>query len=274
MNKDRWQNLPKMKTQPPEGLGPEGKPSGVNLVAKPTNIDVESQQKVAEEPHREGNQQEAEKIRVYCFVDGFNLYHAIEWFENGVDDADHRRYRKYKWLSLTALANCYISSKSQSLVGVEYFTTYPHWDPPKVLRHRQFVLAQQSEGVKVTFGNYKEKRVDCRATCKLKFTIWQEKQTDVNIAVRLIELARRNVYDKAIIISGDSDLIPAIKLVREIYAEKYVAAVVPIGRRGEDIEKHCHGKFKMTEEQLARCHLPDKLKHPSGVWVTKPYVYV
>ena len=77
--------------------------------------------------------------------------------------------------------------------GVEYFTTYPHWNPDKLLRHRQYVMAQESEGVKVTFGHYKEKQVECKATCKARFTIWQEKQTDVNIAVRLVELARQNV---------------------------------------------------------------------------------
>ena len=47
--------------------------------------------------------------RVYCcFVDGFNLYHAIQWFEDGIDDQQRRQYRKYKWLSLTSLATCYV----------------------------------------------------------------------------------------------------------------------------------------------------------------------
>ena len=135
-------------------------------------------------------------------------------------------------------------------------------------------MAQESEGVKVTFGKFKEKLVECKATCKATFPIWQEKQTDVNIAVRMVELARQNAYDKALIVSGDSDLIPAIKLIQEIWPEKQVAVIVPIGRRGDDIEQACKkNRFTMTEEHLRRSKLPDKLKHPSGAWVMKPYIY-
>jgi uncharacterized LabA/DUF88 family protein len=213
-------------------------------------------------------------IRVHCFVDGFNLYHALQWFEDGIDHADKRRYRQYKWTSLTALANCYISPKSQQLTGVSLFTTYTTWDPGKMLRHRQFVMAQESEGVEVIFGKFKEKLVDCKSTCKGRFSLWQEKQTDVNIAVHMVELARQNAYDKALIISGDSDLIPAINLIHKIYSEKQVAVVVPIGRKGEDIENACKKqKFTMTEDHLKRSKMAEKLKHPSGAWVIKPYVY-
>lgn len=145
-------------------------------------------------------------------------------------------------------------------MGVEYFTTYAHWDPGKVLRHRCFVMVQSDEGVKTTFGKFKLKDVNCKANCKRKFGIWHEKQTDVNIAVRLVELARLNAFDKVLIISGDSDLVPAIKLVKEIYPEKHMSTVVPIGRKGEEIERAAHSKFTMTEGHLKRSCLPDIVK--------------
>jgi uncharacterized LabA/DUF88 family protein len=262
------------RTQRPEALGPESKLSGVKVLSDAKHIDGESQQKVATNGNPEGTENKGVPIRVHCFIDGFNLYHALQWFEDGVDDADHRRYRKYKWASLKTLANCYISPKSQVLVGVSLFTTYTHWDSSKMLRHRQFVMAQESEGVQVTFGKFKQKFVECEAICKSRFPIWQEKQTDVNIAIRMTDLARQNAYDKALIISGDSDLIPAIKLIHRTYPEKQVAVVVPIGRKGEEIEAACnHQKFTMTEDHLKRSHMADKLKHPSGAWVMKPYVY-
>jgi uncharacterized LabA/DUF88 family protein len=222
----------------------------------------------------EDSEKDTKVIRVHCFVDGFNLYHALQWFEDGIDGADKRRFRQYKWTSLTALAKCYISPKSQQLTGVSLFTTYTPWDSAKTLRHRQFVLAQESEGVEVILGKFKEKFVECKAGCKGRFPIWQEKQTDVNIAVRVVELARQNSYDKALIISGDSDLIPAINLIHKIYPEKQVAVIVPIGRKGEDIEKACRNqKFTMTEDHLKRCKMAEKIKHPTGVWVIKPFQY-
>src|SRR5690349_9881532 len=132
------------------------------------------------------------RVRVYTLVDGFNLYHALDWFEDDSRSPDHTRFRKYKWLSLTQLSQCYVAPKSEELVGVEYFTTYAQWDPGKTFRHRCFIMVQSDEGVKTTFGKFKLKDVNCKATCKAKFGMWQEKQTDVNIAVRLVELARLN----------------------------------------------------------------------------------
>lgn len=225
-----------------------------------------------------GMDEENTRSRVYCLVDGFNLYHALNWFERDkpcyLDHSrcgiDHTRYRKYKWISLKRLAECYVASVSEQLVGVEYFTTYAHWDPAKEFRHRRFVMAQVEDEVHVTFGKFKLKNVACKANCKLPFGVWTEKQTDVNIAVRLIELARQNAYDKAIVISGDSDLVPAIKLTREIYPEKHIAVAVPIGRRGDEINQAANSKYKMTEEQLARSVLPDKVVLKTGVVVLRP----
>jgi uncharacterized LabA/DUF88 family protein len=218
-----------------------------------------------------------EKIcRVHCFVDGFNLYHALDWFANGVDPEDCRRYRRYKWLSLTELARCYVSTRSQRLTGIDYFTTSPTWNTSKQLRHRAYVRAQESEGVTVTLGAFREKAINCKAHCGKSFAVWQEKQTDVNIAVRLVDLARQNAFDRAILISGDSDLIPAIQLVHKLYENKSVAVVVPIGRKGHEIETACKaaGKFTMTEAHLERSQLPDSLTHPDGKRIYRPVEYI
>jgi hypothetical protein len=56
--------------------------------------------------------------RIYFFVDGFNLYHALEWCDSTAQGP--RYYRKYKWTSLMRLANCYVTNrKRDSIVGVE-----------------------------------------------------------------------------------------------------------------------------------------------------------
>jgi uncharacterized LabA/DUF88 family protein len=228
------------------------------------------------EQEPQGNQVDAKpRIRVYSLVDGFNFYHALDWFEDESWHPDHTRFRKYKWLSLTQLSRCYVAPKSEELVGVEYFTTYAHWDAGKMFRHKCFVMVQTDEGVKPIFGKFKRKDINCKASCKAKFGIWQEKQTDVNIAVRLVELARLNAFDKVLIVSGDSDLVPAIKLVREIYPEKHIATVVPIGRKGEEIEGAAHSKFAMTEDHLKRSNLPPVVKLKKlGISVQRPVSWV
>ena len=71
------------------------------------------------------------KTRVIALIDGFNLYHSLERFDGGKDDADRARYQKYKWLCLTSLVKRFVGPKTEELVSVEYFTTLPTWDNAK-----------------------------------------------------------------------------------------------------------------------------------------------
>jgi len=48
------------------------------------------------------------------------------------------------------------------------------------------------------------------APCHKKFWTVEEKQTDVNIALKLFQLAVQDAYDKTIIISGYSEFLPAV----------------------------------------------------------------
>lgn len=46
-----------------------------------------------------------------------------------------------------------------------------------------------------------------------------EKAVDVKLAINLVMMARNNDYDVAYLITGDSDLVPAVDMVREIGKE-------------------------------------------------------
>ncbi len=64
-----------------------------------------------------------------------------------------------------------------------------------------------------------------RARCKLcrgVYTTHSEKQTDVKLASYLIKQAVNNNYDKALLITADSDLAPAIKLVNRLCPGKTI----------------------------------------------------
>jgi hypothetical protein len=66
--------------------------------------------------------------RVGCYVDGFNLYHAV-----------HDLHKSHlKWLDLWALAQSLCRPKEQ-LVKVAYFSAYATWRPGAYARHRQYV---------------------------------------------------------------------------------------------------------------------------------------
>ncbi len=197
--------------------------------------------------------------KVVCFIDGFNLYHALDHFEQG---PDQDRYKKYKWLNLAKLASLFVP-RGDTLNEVLYFTTLATWNAKKVARHRVYIKAQESEGVIAVYGEFKRKQKHCKA-CGGDFWTFEEKQTDVNIALKLFQYAIEGRYDKAVIISGDTDLLPAIKAVRSTFPGKEIGIVIPIGRASEDMKKQADFRFKMREHHLASSLLADPLTLKDG----------
>jgi uncharacterized LabA/DUF88 family protein len=199
------------------------------------------------------------------FVDGFNLYHALDYYGPG---PDHFRYRKFKWLNLHKLASLYVG-RLDSLEKVILFTAFATWDPPKVARHKLFVRANENVGVEVVYGEFKRKDKRCHV-CHRKYQTFEEKQTDVNIALSLFRLAVTDQYDRAVVVSGDTDLIPAITAVRATFPHKQIGVILPIGRSSEDMLKHADFKYKMREHHLISSRFPDRIVLQDGSTIDCP----
>lgn len=215
-------------------------------------------------------EREQKRSRVVVMVDGFNLYHSLDFFEDGVTPNDCLRYRKYRWLNLWKLALCYVRPKTEELTSVTYFTTLAHWNEGKVFRHNLYIRAQMSQGVFLLMGKFKNKQVICKSDCKRTFTSWEEKQTDVNIARSIIEAAYLDTFDRLILVSGDSDQIPAVAFVKEYFPEKRITVVVPIGRSAIELKELAHSTERMKEDHLKRSQLDNKVLVAGGEYVQKP----
>jgi uncharacterized LabA/DUF88 family protein len=125
-------------------------------------------------------------------------------------------------------------------------------------RHQLLVRALMATGVKVVFGKFKSRDHECRL-CKGTYSTFEEKQTDVNIAIKLFQSAINNDFDTAIVISGDSDLIPAIEAVKATFPAKQIGLVVPIGRRAKELMSVCDFHIKMKEIHLKTSQFPDAI---------------
>lgn len=157
--------------------------------------------------------------RVTAFIDGFNLYHAI----------DDLRANHLKWLDLRRLCEKFAPRPQFTLGEVFYFSAYATWLPDKYNRHREFVKALQAVGVTPVMGNFKEKSRSCNA-CGSNWKSHEEKETDVNIGIHLIRSAYKDSYDRAILITGDSDIGPALRLLKQDFPGKKVHVISPVGR--------------------------------------------
>lgn len=188
-------------------------------------------------------------------IDGFNLYHAI---------TNEFNHGKYKWLNLKELSKQFIE-EDEEIKKVLFFTAYVTWDVGKRERHKNFVTALSSKGIEIVKGNFKsvEKKFQKNKMSVsesnlpheelpeyIKFRTFEEKETDVNIAVKILEYASTNEYDKLYIVSGDSDFIPAIKSAKKHYRKTKFINILPIGGKGISLGQVCDEQHIMTEEHI------------------------
>jgi uncharacterized LabA/DUF88 family protein len=197
--------------------------------------------------------------RTISFIDGFNLYHAV-----------HRlRKNHLKWVDLWALSECFVSTRSQKLEEVLYFSAYAHWIPGAVSRHRAYVAALRVMGVSVVMGKFKEKDRAC-PKCSHRWKGHEEKETDVNIALALLNLARLDQFDRAMVFSRDSDLAPAIRMVRQSFPNKRITVVAPpLQGHSSELIAAASDKAKITIQQMERCLLPPIVNDPGGNLVAR-----
>lgn len=166
--------------------------------------------------------------RVAIYIDGFNLYHAIDNLEKP----------HLKWVNIRKLATLLIKPKSQCLVDVRYFSAFGnHFSGTtkvhRLTRHREYVKALEAKGVLVHLGNFAKRDLhygERSGRYKAKWRRFEEKQTDVAIAVQLIHDAHMDKFDRALIVSLDTDMLPAFRIMQAAFPAKSVVCVAPPNR--------------------------------------------
>lgn len=190
-----------------------------------------------------------QRRKVICYVDGFNLYHAIA----------RLGCPRLKAVDIWALAESLLRD-GERLEGVEYFSAYATWLPKAYRRHQIYVCALREAGVSVNMAHFKEKIIRCNK-CKNKWKSREEKESDVRLALAVVEGAVDDSYDRAIIVSADSDLVPAVKSVMRRDARKEVLIATPPGRRkiARDLVVAASGStIDVSQKRLARHLFPEE----------------
>jgi uncharacterized LabA/DUF88 family protein len=199
-------------------------------------------------------------VRVAAYVDGFNLYYGLK-----------AKYgRKYLWLDLQALAASLLRS-GQTLHQVTYFTARVRDDPNGEQRQSDYLeaLADHSPLVSVIDGRFQEKDRRCRQ-CGTAWTVYEEKETDVNIAVALVEDAVRDRYDTALLISADSDLCPAIRSMKRLCPEKRIVAAFPPRRQSGDLKRAVDGFLSIGDDKIRQSQLPPTIVTATAITLRRP----
>lgn len=176
-------------------------------------------------------------------------------------------WKDIKWLDVAKLSQSLLKPH-QELVGVKYFTSYIT-NPNKFKRQKTYLEALETVGVQITLGKYQMGSYRC-SKCKQISQSPTEKMTDVNIATFILEDAMNDRFDKAILISGDSDLVPPINAIRRNFPEKSVIVAFPPNRANEDMKAVAHGSFTIGRAKLRGALLPERITKQDGYILKKP----
>ena len=121
---------------------------------------------------------------------------------------------------------------------------------------------------KIIKGKFKRGQNFCNACNKVNEK-YEEKETDVHIAIKIIEMAMTNSLDAIVIVSGDTDLIPAVDLVRKYFPDIRLYVIFPYNRKNSAILSRISGSFKLKAEAYKRHQLPERIQNQSNL-IVKP----
>ena len=197
--------------------------------------------------------------RVIVYIDGFNLYHAI-------DDLGRS---SLKWVDLRALAESLLR-KGETLKAVKYFSAFATWMPDRYARHRDYVEVLKSRGVETHMAQFKEKPRKC-LKCKATWIGHEEKETDVQIAVHMVSDGLRGEVDRLIVISADTDLAPPIRMLAHYAPKCEVFVAAPPKRFGKC--RALKPAMEITAGRIGKCLLPEVNQIGPGKIIKRPQSY-
>lgn len=142
-------------------------------------------------------------MKAVVIVDGLNLYHALRDFGPNCTNLDLVRIAKR------------LLPKNVEDLTVFYFTTAPEHMGHEALKvHKRYSRQLSESSVKVIEGRFQRLATRCKVCGSLTFT-HREKETDVSIALKIVEAANNIEVEEILIFSADSDLSPALKLAKQ-----------------------------------------------------------
>jgi uncharacterized LabA/DUF88 family protein len=125
-------------------------------------------------------------------------------------------------------------------------------------------------------GKYQVQLTDCGVEQCMhqgprRFFQYKEKRTDVNIALRMANDTFQNECDRLVLVTGDSDLVPAVQLVRQL--GKKVNLYVPTIDEDRYVASELRGVADMSKNlplaNLVDYQFPEKIPDGKGGFIAK-----
>jgi uncharacterized LabA/DUF88 family protein len=207
--------------------------------------------------------------RTIIYVDGFNLYYGA------------LKQTPYKWLDLKALFSRVLPPDQNKIVAIKYFTARVSGslnDPHKAEHQDAYIRALEhtTPEFHAYFGQFTTHPTRAKLVEPINGVRWadvwrtNEKGSDVNLAVHMVNDAWLNAYDCAFMVSRDSDLAEAICLVKTFHPRRAVGVCrmpKPDCPTPKELMEHADFVKNIRNSALAASQFPNQIP---GANITKP----
>ncbi|MEQ1789012.1 MAG: NYN domain-containing protein [Rickettsiales bacterium] len=149
--------------------------------------------------------------RIYIYVDGFNLYYGS------------LKETPYRWLNLKTLFQSMLNSDG-CIEKINYYSAHVSGKISEGASARQHAYVSAIKTIpelEVHWGSflatekYRPKVPVVVPKKYVKVALTEEKGSDVNLASHLINDGWKDLYDVAVVVSSNSDLIEPIRIVKD-----------------------------------------------------------
>jgi len=211
-------------------------------------------------------------VRTRVYIDGFNFYFAA--FKHG-------RFSDYRWLDLPRFADNVL--RGHRIEHVRYFTARVQprpWKPDDLsqCRRQDDYLSALSSLARLTIHEawFATSRVARPLTVSpvrgSRFVeVWEtrEKGSDVSLASFLLVDGFKDLYDTAVVVSDDSDLLDPVRLVRTELGKR--VGVVRVRRDRASVFRHeADFVYGVRPWQFRQAQLPQNVTLGDGSVVSRP----
>ena len=202
-------------------------------------------------------------MKTNAYIDGFNLYHSILPFNDN----------RLKWLNLRSLCEKFLQS-GDVLNDVYFFSAYLTHNQEKFSRHINYVKALKSANVIPVMGKFKKKFPHCK-NCGRDYLSYEEKQSDINIAITLLKDAFLDKFDKAFLVTADTDLVSTIKMIKGLFPQKRIILLIPPKRRqyATELIQTANASLGIKKSHISNSLFEDEIKF-NGETIKIPNEYV
>lgn len=204
-------------------------------------------------------------MRTFAYIDGFNLFYGS--LKGG----------PHKWLDLCAYFDRTLPAPC-TLVKVKYFTARvkPLPNNPDAPKRQDVYLralrARLGAKLDVVEGNFSIKDVWAATVAdpavKVKIIKSEEKGSDVNLAVELVNDGWLDLYDCAAVVSNDADIASAMRVAKQQLGKHVILYTpgAPKRRPMAALTKWSHRQIDVTQQDIALC----QMQSPTPEGLTRP----